>query len=52
MVKHRSIKTRLIIIPLIVVFLGVAGIGSVSTYFTRQSLLEEMKREGLGLRLS
>ena len=47
MKQRSSIKVKLIFIPLLVVFLGISGIAVVSTYFTRDSLLREMKQGGL-----
>lgn len=44
--KRGSIKLRLIIIPLLVVLIVVAGIGVMSSYFIRTSLLNEMERNG------
>lgn len=41
-----SVKMRLFIIPLTVTFLGVLLIGILSSYFTRESLLNEMKENG------
>ena len=45
-IKTKSIKTRLIIVPLVVVLIGVSSIASVSAYFTRAGLLEEMQAMG------
>lgn len=45
--KQGSIKVKLIIIPLIVVLLGISAIGIVSYNTTKQSLLNEMKENGL-----
>ena len=45
--KKTSIKVKLIIIPLVVVLLVISGIGAISSYFTRESLLSEMKLNGL-----
>ena len=42
-----SIKVRLIVIPLTVVLLGISVIGLVSYSSTKQSLLNEMKENGL-----
>lgn len=41
-----SVKMRLFIIPLLVTFLGISVIGALSSYFTRQSLLDEMEANG------
>ncbi|WKY47614.1 methyl-accepting chemotaxis protein [Eubacteriaceae bacterium ES3] len=43
----RSIRTRILIIPLICVFVGVLVLGSVSSYFTQKSMKEEMLDNGL-----
>ena len=45
--KRDSIKVKLIIIPLVVVLLVISGISIVLSYFTRESLLSEMKDSGL-----
>jgi methyl-accepting chemotaxis protein len=42
----RSIKAKLLVIPLIVVFIGVLIMGSVSAYITRDNLLNEMEVNG------
>lgn len=44
--KRGSIKVRLIVIPLAVVLIVVSGIGIISSYLMRQSLLNEMKQNG------
>lgn len=44
---RHSIKVRLIIIPLIVILLGISSIGIISYYFTKQSLLTELRESGL-----
>ena len=49
--RKSSIKVRLIIIPLIVVLLGISAIGIVSYNSTKQSLLNEMKENGLSTSL-
>jgi methyl-accepting chemotaxis protein len=41
-----SIKMKLLIIPLLIVFIGVLIIGSVSSYITRENLLNEMEVNG------
>ncbi|HHX59862.1 MAG TPA: methyl-accepting chemotaxis protein [Epulopiscium sp.] len=46
-VRASSIRTRLIVIPLVVVMIGVSAIAAISAYFTRASLLAEMKDNGL-----
>lgn len=45
-IKRRSIKTRLIVIPLIVVLITLVTIGIISSYYTREGLLNEMKQNG------
>ncbi|WP_050739177.1 methyl-accepting chemotaxis protein [Acetobacterium bakii] len=45
-VKWRSIKVRLLIIPLVCVLIGVLVIGGLSSYLTRESLLNEMRESG------
>lgn len=44
--RRRSIKVRLLVIPIILVVLIIAGIGIISSYNTRESLLNEMSRNG------
>ena len=44
--KSKSIKTRLLIVPLICVLVGVLMIGAISSYLTRDSLLAEMRENG------
>lgn len=44
--KRGTIKIKLIVIPLVVVLIVVASIGIFSSYFLRQSLLNEMERNG------
>jgi len=41
-----SIKTKLLVIPLLVVFIGVLIMGAVSSYITRENLLNEMQVNG------
>lgn len=45
-INLKSIKVRLLIIPLIVILFAIAGIGTISSYITRQSLLDEMSANG------
>ncbi|MGM0379819.1 MAG: methyl-accepting chemotaxis protein [Bacillota bacterium] len=45
--KKGSIKTKVLIYPLIAVLIGIIIIGGLSAYFTRKSLLSEMKTQGL-----
>jgi len=44
--KTDSIQFKLLIIPLICVFLGIVAIGAISSYLIRDSLLEELKSSG------
>src|SRR5690554_6918672 len=44
--NFRSIKVRLIVVPIMVVVICMFGIGIVSTYSTRQSLIDEMTSNG------
>ncbi|NLY45740.1 MAG: methyl-accepting chemotaxis protein [Tissierella sp.] len=46
-INTNSIKVRLLIIPIIVVMLIISGIGVISTFNTRTSLLNEMSANGL-----
>ena len=45
--RQGSIRTKILVYPLIAVFIGIVIIGGVSTYFTRESLLGEMETQGL-----
>lgn len=45
-VRKGSIKTKLLIIPLIIVLIGVVVMGGVSSYITRNNFHEEMKKSG------
>lgn len=44
--KRGTIRTRLIIVPLLIVFIAISGIGLISTYLMRESLLNEMEESG------
>lgn len=44
-----TIKTKLLIIPLLVVIIVITGIGFISTYFTREGFLDEMESNGVFL---
>lgn len=46
LIAKKSIKMRLLIIPLICVLVGVLFIGAISSYLTRDSLLTEMRENG------
>ncbi|AKL97000.1 methyl-accepting chemotaxis protein McpA [Clostridium aceticum] len=46
--KHiYSVKVKLIAIPLIIVFAAILGIGGISSYLTRSSMLDQMRQNGL-----
>ncbi len=45
--KQKTIKTRLIVIPLIVVLIGISAMTAISSYFTKESLETEMTENGL-----
>lgn len=47
--KKGSIKFKLIILPLIIVLIAIASIGAISSYLTRNSLLEQIRESGLDL---
>ncbi|MCK9443444.1 MAG: methyl-accepting chemotaxis protein [Tissierellaceae bacterium] len=47
--KRGTIKTRLIVLPLLVVFLVVASMGIFSSYFLKTSLMEEKKESSFYL---
>lgn len=44
--KRGSIRVKLITIPLVIVLIAVVGIGFLSSYFMRSSLLNEMRQNG------
>jgi methyl-accepting chemotaxis protein len=44
--KRGTIKVKLIVIPLFIVLIAVSGIGMLSSYFMRESLLNEMRENG------
>lgn len=44
--KRGTIRTRLIVIPLILVLIGLSGVGAISSYFMKESLLDEMRKNG------
>ncbi|MDO9490672.1 hypothetical protein, partial [Acetobacterium sp.] len=44
--KTKSIKMKLLIVPLICVLVGVFSIGAISSYLTRDSLLAGMRENG------
>lgn len=41
-----SLRFKLVIVPLLLIFLGVAAIGLVSSYYAKANLLQEMSRNG------
>ncbi|MGD9474139.1 MAG: HAMP domain-containing protein [Eubacteriaceae bacterium] len=45
--SRRSIKTRILIIPLICVFAGVLILGALTAYFTQKSMKEQMRDNGV-----
>ncbi len=45
--KKTSIKTNLIVIPLIVIFISISIIGIVSSLFIKKSLLNQMENDGI-----
>lgn len=45
-IKRKSIKVKLLMIPLLCVLVGVLVIVMISTYLTRESLLSEMRETG------
>lgn len=47
--RRGTIKTKLLIIPLLVVIIVITGIGFISTYFTREGFLDEMESNGVFL---
>ena len=47
--KRGTIKFKLIIIPLLVVFVAIAGITAVSSFIMRESMLERMEEDGIFL---
>lgn len=44
--RSKSIRMKLLIVPLICVLAGVVSIGAISSYLTRESLLAEMRENG------
>jgi methyl-accepting chemotaxis protein len=47
--KKTTIKFKLIVVPLVVVFIALVVIGGISSWFMRQSLLDQMREDGLAL---
>lgn len=45
--NFNSLQFKLVIIPLVLIFIGVAAIGAVSSYFSKANLQQEMSRNGL-----
>jgi methyl-accepting chemotaxis protein len=46
-VRTSSIKTKILIIPLIIILIGVIAMGGISSYVARENLLDEMKSSGV-----
>lgn len=44
--RTSSIKTKILIIPLIIILIGVIAMGGISSYIARENLLEEMRSSG------
>ncbi|MBM7562661.1 hypothetical protein [Fusibacter tunisiensis] len=42
----KSIRTKLTIVPLILIFIGVLAIGVASSYFSKANIISEMERNG------
>ncbi|SDY80404.1 methyl-accepting chemotaxis protein [Evansella caseinilytica] len=47
--KHSSIKIKLILVPLAVVFAAIFAIGYISSWFIKDSLLDQMRTDGIKL---
>ncbi|SNT07172.1 methyl-accepting chemotaxis protein [Anaerovirgula multivorans] len=47
--RKKSIKFKLLILPLILVFIAIAGIGSISSNFMKNSLYNQMREDGFML---
>lgn len=47
MVKLRSLRGKLVLVPLVLIFLGVVGIGLTSSMILKSSLVDEIKSSGL-----
>lgn len=45
--KKGSIKTKLIVIPMVLLLIAIASVGLISTYISRQSLLDTMEQNGI-----
>jgi methyl-accepting chemotaxis protein len=45
--KRGSIKFKLVLLPLLIVFIAIAGIGSISSYLLRKSLMEQMHKHSV-----
>jgi len=42
-----SVKKKLVVLPLIIIFLAISGIAFVSSYLLRESLLKQMRSQGM-----
>ncbi|MCT4618083.1 MAG: methyl-accepting chemotaxis protein [Marinisporobacter sp.] len=47
--RNTSIKRKLVVFPLIMIFFSITAIGFMSSWFVRGSLLNQMKQDGLAL---
>lgn len=47
MVKLRSLRGKLVLVPLVLIFFGVVGIGLISSLILKTSLINEIKSSGL-----
>ena len=47
MIKLRSLRGKLVVVPLMLIFVGVLGIGLISSMILRSSLIDEIKSSGL-----
>ncbi|MCT4542111.1 MAG: methyl-accepting chemotaxis protein [Vallitalea sp.] len=45
--KKTSIRRKLIVFPLVIMLIGIISIGSVSSWLVRDSLLKQMKKDGI-----
>lgn len=41
--RKKSIKFKMVALPLMLIFVGVSIIGGISSYFARENLLNEMR---------
>lgn len=47
--RSMSVRVRLMIVPLIVVLIGILAITIISSYFTRSSIMDEMRIDGINM---